>query len=154
MGDFNLLRQIPPGGLFAPYGCMICGGNKTPLLDLCREFGPGLLRLYCCEIHGKEIARDFGFVKGDEMDELLRVRDQLLHTEREMAEVNERYEALGRDVKRLLSEDETLRSELARSRQREAQLQEQLTAILEAGAATKAATQHPVEEDDYEPAID
>lgn len=139
--------------MLAPRGCMICGGTKN-LLDLMQEFSPAQLRLYLCEIHGKEIAKAYGFAPGPEQEALLRVRDTLIAKEREHAELGARFEALRQDMTGLLDRYEQLQAERDLEHGRAEQLQAQLDKVREDTMATLAATAVPEPEPDYEPALD
>jgi len=145
---FNLLKT--PEALFAPHGCMICGSGKGPILDLMQEFSAQQLRLYLCKIHYVQVARDAGLIKGDAMDELLRVRETLTAKEHEHEQLGERFTALRRDLELLLARYDEKEAEAEHERQRADQLQQQLNDVREATTATLAATQEP----EYEPALD
>jgi DNA repair exonuclease SbcCD ATPase subunit len=143
-----MFRRVDSAPL-APCGCMICGGTKD-LADLMQEFSAQQLRLYICRVHAREIAKVFGYYKGEEQDRLMNIREELTAKERELEEQRQRSDEVTTAARELLERHETALAEYEREKQRSAQLQAQLDKVRQDTMATLAATQ----EEDYEPALD
>jgi hypothetical protein len=154
-------RIVGDHTLFAPRGCMVCTAGTGELLDFEIDFGPHGLRPYLCAIHMKEAAKAWGFIEGDEQDDLLRVRKTLVAKEQELSQA-------GTDIRALLAtyqQQENLLAERTaqyeHERQRADQLQARLEQTIESIQATTDATRELVtvpasdpEQDFDEPALD
>lgn len=141
---FNLVDHAA----LAPGGCMVCGSTTGPLLDLMQEFSAQQLRLYLCRTHATEVAKAFGLVKGDEHDDLLRVREAITRVNQQLSDEKDRYAALASDAEAMLALNEQLNGELERERGRATQLQDQLNRVREDTMATLDATAPAKEEQD------
>jgi hypothetical protein len=135
---FNLLKT--PQALMAPGGCMVCQSAKFPLLDLMQEFSAQQLRLYLCRVHAKEVARGYGFIKGDEMDSLMRIRDEVVVKEQELSQQQERLEMLAGAAQVLRAEYDLVLADRDLWKGRSEQLQGQLDKVRQDTMATLAAT--------------
>lgn len=132
-----------PQQLYAPYGCAICQSASYPLLDTQHEFSPYGLRIYYCRVHAKEIARVMGFVKGDEHDGLMRVREDKAALEHEHEELRADMTIALDGITRLEAEVAQAHDDTAREHQRCEQLQAQLDKVRADTTATLAATTEP-----------
>ena len=83
--------RIDPAPIW-PHRCASCQSYKA-LADTHVEI-PGYGRLYLCKLCASRLARVFGLVKGNEMDELMNADGRLRQAEKELAERDELLERL------------------------------------------------------------
>lgn len=115
---FNLVDSAP----LAPGGCMICRGGtgkNQKILDLMQEFSGQQLRLYLCKAHSREVAKAWGWVKGERMEELDKAAEQITEIERDRDEAQDAAHRMADELSRTQQRVTVLERELDAKRDQE-----------------------------------
>lgn len=116
-----------------PQACMVCMGQKGPMVDVHRELPSG--HVYICQVCAKSISRVLGFAEGKKLDELEQAATRAYEQER----VSARLEGELREERRLRAvEHRSLEQSIeqvnflnGRVKQLEKRLREEASAALE-----------------------